>query len=272
MNEHVIVAKTSSPRTRESLANDLRALGLTKGMTVIVHSSLRSLGWVCGGPVTVVQALMDVITPAGTIVMPTQTPYYSDPAEWRNPPVPEAWWDDIRRTMPAYDPDITPTAGMGAVVEVFRSFPDVLRSRHPAVSFAAWGKNKEEIILDHALDYGLGERSPLARLYDLDGSILLLGVGYDRNTSFHLSEYRAPGSNKVTAGAPVWENGQRVWKQYQDIEFDEEVFEEIGSEFEKQCVVAVGPVGSATAKLFSQKQAVDFAEQWLTERYDETHA
>src|SRR5690349_7103098 len=60
------------------------------------------------------------------------------------------------------------------------------------VSFAAWGRHALPITANHALDYGLGEHSPLARLYDLDGSVLLLGVGYERRTSLHLAEYRAP--------------------------------------------------------------------------------
>lgn len=266
MGEYNIVTETPTPRTRESLANDLRKLGLKECMIVIVHSSLSSLGWVCGGPVAVVQALMDVVTPDGTIVMPTQTTHYSDPANWQQPPVPEAWWDEIRRTMPAYEPEITPTVGMGAVAETFRSFPDVMRSAHPAVSLAAWGKYKEDIIHGHALDYGLGEQSPLARIYDLDGLVLLLGVGYDSNTSFHLAEYRAPGGKKVAAGAPVIENGERIWKTYEDIELDEKVFEAIGREFEKEHDVIAGPVGSATAKLFRQRPAVDFAQEWLRRR------
>ncbi len=68
MSEHSLIDETPEPRTRESLGADLRALGVTPGMTLIVHSSLSSLGWVCGGPVAVVQALMDVVTPEGTLV------------------------------------------------------------------------------------------------------------------------------------------------------------------------------------------------------------
>nr|WP_228441648.1 AAC(3) family N-acetyltransferase [Novibacillus thermophilus] len=62
-------------------------------------------------------------------------------------------------------------------------------------------------MLHHALDAGL---SPLARLYDLNGSVLRLGVGHDSNTSFHLAEYRARVRPTVTTGAPVLENGQRI--------------------------------------------------------------
>src|SRR5712691_1567855 len=71
MSEQRLIQQTSSPRTRESLAHDLCALGVEAGMTLEVHSSLSTLGWVCGGPVAVVQALMDVVTETGTLLMPT---------------------------------------------------------------------------------------------------------------------------------------------------------------------------------------------------------
>ncbi|MFB2881802.1 AAC(3) family N-acetyltransferase [Floridanema aerugineum] len=76
MSESEAIAKTPSPRTRETLKNDFHQLGLQPEMTIIVHSSLSSLGWVCGGSVTVIQALMDIITPNGTLVMPTHFPPY----------------------------------------------------------------------------------------------------------------------------------------------------------------------------------------------------
>lgn len=266
MSEEQVVQKTPILRTRQSLTKELKQLGLDKGMVVIVHSSLSSLGWVCGGPVAVIQALMDVITFSGTIVMPTQSTDYSDPALWSNPPVPQEWWPIIRETMPAYEPNITPTRGVGIIAETFRKWPGVLRSSHPALSFGAWGKYAEKIIKDHSLDNGLGENSPLARIYDLDGWVLLLGVGYDRNTSFHLAEYRAPGARPFKAGAPILENGKRVWKEYSDIEFEAEVFPEIGIELERAGKVIKGLVGSAEAKFFKQRDAVDFAQEWLMKK------
>ncbi len=80
MSEQRLIQETPTPRTRESLAHDLRALGVEAGMTLEVHSSLSTLGWVCGGPVAVVQAFMDVITELGTLLMPTHTPNYTGPA------------------------------------------------------------------------------------------------------------------------------------------------------------------------------------------------
>lgn len=269
MSEEDIIRETPEPRTRERLRQDLRRLGVRAGMTLLMHSSLRSLGWVSGGPVTVVQALMDVVTAEGTIVMPTHTSGYSDPAKWVNPPVPQAWWQTIYDTMPVFDPNVTPTRSMGQIVEIFRVWPGVQRSSHPTDSFAAWGKHARFITAEHTLAYSLGEGSPLARVYDLDGWVLLLGVGYDRNTSFHLAEYRAPGAVETTLGSPLIEDGKRVWKNYPDIEIDSDIFPEIGTDFEKTDSVYIGKVGSATARLFSQRQGVDFATAWLTHRREQ---
>lgn len=263
MSERRLISSTASPETRTSLFWELKKLGLYEGMTVIVHSSLKSVGWICGGSVSFIQALMDVITPSGNIIMATHTQNYSDPSEWENPSVPEEWWKTIRSNMPAYQEEITPSYGMGIVAETFRKWPGVYRSKHPQVSFAAWGKNARDIVEGHQMDYGLGEGSPLGKIYNLNGFVLLVGVGYDKNSSFHLSEYRAPIVKIWDRGAPVIDGNERVWKVFRDIELNTGYFNEIGLQFEAEETVVKGFIGHAETRLFSQRRAVDFAEKWI---------
>lgn len=266
LSEYQLIQQTAFPNTIPSLVQDFAVLGLQAGDTVIVHSSLRQVGWTVGGPVAVIKALMQVLTPLGTLVMPTHTSANSDPANWQNPPVPPAWWQVIRDHMPAFNPDLTPTAGMGVTPELFRCWPDVRRSNHPQTSFAAWGRHADFITANHQLEEGLGEGSPLARIYDVDGKVLLLGVTHDSNTSLHLAEYRAvyPSKAPEACSGAVWVNGERQWLTWNDLTISTEDFEQIGAAYESHINYTPGKVGAATTRLFSQRSLVDFATDWMS--------
>ncbi|WP_424008650.1 aminoglycoside N(3)-acetyltransferase [Haloferax denitrificans] len=264
MSEADAIERVDEPSTVDSLAADLRALGVAAGDTLLVHSSLSSLGWVAGGPQAVVDALQTVLTDDGTLVMPTHTGQYTDPSAWENPPVPDDWVETIGESMPPFRPKVTPTRGMGAIPECFRNYPGVVRSEHPTVSFAAWGAAAEEIVSDHELDYGLGDGSPLARVYDRGGDVLLLGVGHGNDTSLHLAEHRADfEKERTTERAPLLRDGERVVVEYDDIEVETDDFEEVGEAFERAVGATEGAVAAATATLLDQPALVDFAEDWF---------
>ena len=268
MPEGQVVHKTETPVTVESLQADFKVLGIEKGMTLLVHSSLSAMGWVCGGPVAVIIALQEVLGETGTLVMPTHSTDLSEPSQWENPPVPESWWQTIRETMPAYDPALTPTRSMGKIVETFRRQKGALRSTHPQNSFCARGPQASYIIENHSLAFGFGEHSPLARIYDLHGSVLLLGVGHSNNTSIHLAEYRAdfPSKRVVREGAPISQAGSRVWRTFENIDVDASDFDRIGEDFlhsDAGKMVRQGKVGIANFQLIPQPAVVDFAVDWL---------
>lgn len=250
--------------TRTSLGADLRALGLNWGSVVLVHSSLSSLGWVAGGPVAVVQALVDVVGRHGTVVVPTHTGGNSDPAGWRNPPAPEDWWATIREELPGFHPKTAPT-DMGAVAETVRTWPGAKRSDHPQVSFAAIGDRAEEFTARHKFTPALGDPSPLGRLETARAQVVLLGVGYSACTAFHLAEYRVPGAApQVAHGGATQVDGHRRWSTWLDLDLDASDFGALGAAYEMTEEVTVGRVGTATARVFPLAGAVAFAERWLT--------
>lgn len=260
----------SLPLTQSDLAADWRALGVRPGDALILHSSLRAIagpeGWIVGGAEAVILALEEVLTPAGTLVMPTHSTHLSEPSYWVAPPVPATWWPIVRAHMPAYRPDLTSTRGMGLIPETFRRQNDVLRSDHPQHSFAAWGRQAAFVTDGHALTSAFGEASPLARLYDLDGWIVLLGVGHDRNTSLHLAEVRAdwPGKRPETQGAPVLRDGERLWVTFEISTYDSNDFPGIGQAYAAAGgALDAGLIGQATALRLPMRQMVDFASGWV---------
>lgn len=253
---------------KQDILNALSEVGVTQGQSIMVHTSLSKLGFVCGGPQIVIEALMESVGVDGTIMMPTQSWKNLDPVTGVHWEEPEQWWQTIRDNWPAYNKDITPTNTMGAVAEMFRKWPGVLRSDHPARSVASYGKHAEYLTKDHDLSNIFGEGSPIGKLYELNGYVLLIGVGYDKNTSLHLADARAeyPSKHNCTEHSAIMENGKRVWKAYDTLFVDGEDFVQIGEAFEKECNVYKAPLGNGTITLMRQRELVDFAVKWI-EKY-----
>ncbi len=250
---------------KENVKEALTHVGIMQGSTIIVHASLSSMGFLCGGAQLIIEALLEGVGANGTIVMPTQSWKNLDPAYGVHWEEPEEWWDIIRENWPAYDKDITPTNTMGAVAEMFRKWPGTIRSNHPARSMAAWGRNADYIVSNHNLSDIFGETSPLAKLYDLDAYVLLMGVGYDKNTSIHLADVRAeyPGKHMEENSSAILVDGKREWVTYETLSVDGEDFNDIGAAFEKTHEVKKVMLGNTQLHLMKQRELVDFAVSWI---------
>ena len=250
---------------KQDILAALKKIGISEGQTIMVHTSLSSMGFVCGGAQIVIEALLESVGTDGTVMMPTQSWKNLDPTAGVHWEEPEEWWQIIRDNWPAYHKDITPTNTMGAVAEMFRKWPGTLRSDHPARSVAANGKYAAYLTQGHDLSNIFGEGSPIGKIYELDGYVLLIGVGYDKNTSLHLADVRAdyPGKHASTEYSAVTENGQRVWKEYRTLYVDGEDFEEIGEAFENSHSVQKVTLGNATLTLMKQRELEDFAVKWI---------
>jgi aminoglycoside 3-N-acetyltransferase len=253
--------------TTQTILNGLNDLGVPVGSSLLVHCSLSNFGHLQGGAQALIEALIEHVGEQGTIAMPTLTNGRFDPSEWGNPPVPEEWWDRIRFETPLFHPQKTPVDhSMSVVYELFRSWPETTRTSHPHSSIAVWGRNRDELVKEHKLDDRFGESSPLARLYDIDAQVLFLGTTYSTNTCFHLAEYRQ--SSPPTRKFMIVEEheGERSLRYYYDVDTDSSIFETIGLDFESECSVHQILIGQAQCRLFSLRDAVDFAQKWLDTR------
>jgi len=151
----------------ELMGRGLAALGVQPGDLVLVHSSLKSMGQVPGGPETVVCGLLAALGDAGTLLMPALS------------------YASVSEQQPLFDPACTRTC-VGAIPEHFRLRPGTLRSVHPTHSVCAAGAKAKEIVSRHHLDHTpVGTNSPFRLLRDLGGKILMLGCGLKPNTSMH---------------------------------------------------------------------------------------
>lgn len=253
----------SHPNTIESLVTDLSHLGIESGSTVMVHAALGKVGWTVGGPVAVIRALLHVLGPSGTLVMPCETPGLLDPEMLNDERVKPQWHDTIRKHLPVFDPDTTPTT-MGAIAEAFRTFPGTLRSHHPLVSVCAYGAQATEITREHALEFAEGANTPFEKLYTLGGQTLLLGVGFNRCTSLHYAESLVANRRTIVHRIPVIQNGERVWIDMPNMGHDDGVhFPVVGEQFAASGAVRFGCVGGAESMLFSTRALVDFAKVYF---------
>jgi aminoglycoside 3-N-acetyltransferase len=177
---------------RASLTRDLRSLGVSPGQILLVHASLRWIGRVSGGASDVVSALRQVLGRGATLVVPASTADNSDTSRLYLARTQDMTADEIRRyrdAMPPFTPE-RPSVGMGRIAECVRTTPGAVRSQHPQTSFAALGPRAQMLMTGHRLDCHLGESSPLGRLYQAGAWVLLMGVGYEACTCFHLAAYR----------------------------------------------------------------------------------
>lgn len=257
------------PFGHDRMVADLIALGVRCGQDLLVHCSLRKIGWVDGGPATVLKALRTVAGPAATIVVPTQTALSSPTSAVFREATVNLNVEQIRgfvAALPGFDPARTPSTGMGAFAEHVRTRPGAVRSAHPLTSFAALGPGAHRLMAGHDLDCLLGERSPLGRLYDTDAAVLQLGA----TTTWmlcHLAEYRLPGRRPMRPyRCFLAEAGGRREVSFYGVALDRSDFDAIAGELEGRIWVRRGSVGGANCRLLGMRRSVDDAVAQLTAR------
>jgi aminoglycoside 3-N-acetyltransferase len=204
--------------SRAELADGFRRLGVGPGDTIMVHASVRAVGPIAGGPDQIHLALKDVLTADGTLMMYAGCPDgYDDVGRGHLTPVEERFLIDKQPPFDAYTAKAA--RDFGALVEFFRSFPDSSVNNHVA-RFVVWGRHAQYLISEQPWDYAFGRGSALERFVHLDGKILLIGCDHDNVTFLHYAEHIVdiPGKRVARFEVPVLENGERVWKEMEEID------------------------------------------------------
>lgn len=226
--------------TGEAIREGLSALGLGAGQTVIVHSSLSSFGRVEGGAPTVVQALLDVLGPEGTLVVPTFSQY-------------------LQAGETVWDRENTPSR-MGIISETVRTWPGAIRSSHAAHPLAAMGP-AANLICRTPHRTGFGPDSPFKTLVDMDGRVLLMGVTYNSCTLFHLLEaearvpYRFIESRRATIILDGVANPDGEAWEYTRMDTITNDFLVLGRELEERGLVSTARIGESEHRLFRAADA-----------------
>jgi aminoglycoside 3-N-acetyltransferase len=204
--------------SRQELAADFRALGITPGDTVMAHASVRSVGPIAGGPDQIHLAIKDALTDGGTMMMYASCPDgYDDVGRGVYPGSTEKV---LLEKMPPFDPRTARAArDNGTLVEFFRTYPGSLVNNHVA-RFVVWGANAPFLISQQPWDFPFGRGSALERFVQLNGKILLIGCDHDNVTFLHYAEHilDVPDLRVVTMEVPWLDNGERVWKEVKEID------------------------------------------------------
>jgi aminoglycoside 3-N-acetyltransferase-4 len=221
----------------EYLAGQLHALGVAPGGVLLVHTSFRAVRPIAGGPAGLIQALRAALGPDGTLVMLSTAD--SDDAPF-DPATTSA------------DPDL------GVVADTFWRLPGVARSTHP-FAFAALGPRAGEITADPLPIPPHIPESPVGRVFDLDGQVLLLGCDHGANTTLHLAELLGGAPYRVPKYCTVLEDGRLVRIDYGENDHCCERFALADDWLRERGLQAEGPVGYAHARLFRARDVVAVA-------------
>lgn len=178
--------------SRDVVTDQLRALGVERAGVLLVHTSFRATRPVEGGPLGLIQALQNALGPDGTLVMPSWSGGDEEP----------------------FDPKVSPASpSLGIVADMFWRLPGIVRSNH-CHAFAAAGPQACLITSDPLPLPPHIPESPVGRVHNLDGQVLLLGVGHDANTTLHLAELLAGVPYRVPTHCTVLQNGRPVRIEY----------------------------------------------------------
>lgn len=207
---------------KDDLKQSFFDMGINQGDVIELAVNLDKLDYIVGGCQTLIDALIEILTPDGTLVISCLFKDNREPFKQDNPVFCYEIVDSLRANMPSFNPLIN--ISYSPLVDSFRLRDSVLYSKHPYYCFAAWGKYASFIINRQSLHFGLGEDSPTARLVELRSKYLCIGCGIDQLMSMRLAQVRSETCPIELDGACIENNGYVLWKKYLDYQMDSSQF------------------------------------------------
>jgi len=229
--------------TDPNLTRQLLQLGVRTGGVLLVHTAFSKVKPIDGGPRGLIDALLAALGPEGTLVMPSMSDDDDHPFE-------------VTRT---------PCYGMGVVADTFWRREGALRSDSPH-GFTALGPAAAMITTPHPVDVPHGPDSPVGRVHELDGQVLLLGVGHDADTTIHLAENLAGVGYSRAASATVLQGGRPTRYHYREVDHCCENFALMDTWLESRGLQRRGIVGHGEARLARSADIVDVALAHIKEK------
>jgi len=249
--------------TKEDIVAGLKELGLKKGDAVGVHSSLSSLGYVEGGADAVIDALFEVVGEEGAIVMPTYSTNRIEVEKTSEEIVLGVTWK--YKILP-FNPKET-SCWTGTIPETFRKRKGAARSLHPTHSITSIGPKAKEIAEAGNEPSALGG---WRKLLELNGYILLIGVGLDRCSSMHLAEERVQLPKRILDKTTL---PQALRQKYPESEWDVGFgpypdFPKMEEPYLKRKIIKTVKVGEATVKMARLRVMIDLFAEYLKRNPD----
>ena len=224
----------------EALIQDFLQLGVKPGGILLVHTSFSKVKPVEGGPTGLISALRSALGSQGTLVMPSMS------------------YDDDH----PFDKTSSPCPEMGIVADTFWRLPGVLRSANNH-AFAAAGPLAESITAPHPIDNPHGLASPVGRVYEMDGQVLLLGVDQDSNTTIHLCENLAGVRYRRAKYITLLQDGIPTRFDYCEIDHCCQNFSLVDSWLDERQLRRYGKVGYADVHLINSRDIVSVVTERL---------
>lgn len=262
MAERTTFDEIKTISTKEDICLLLGEMGVTKGMVVFVQANATELGHVVGGAQTIIAAFMESVGYDGTVIMPTFSPQLADPSCVKQS-IERDQWNRIREFSLPFDRKLTSINTSDEIVCQFLKNEGVVRSYHPLYSFAAWGKYAKLICDKHPLHFGLNQDSPLGKIVEFNGYVVMLGGEYKDCVMFQLAHYQNTHIPIKVVSAPIEINKKRMWKDMLDVDYTTESFDDVGEAMEDRCIVKTSLLGNGICRFFSAREAKNLATAYF---------